>query len=92
MLPDPGSANHDPDVFADPYRVDLGRTGATHVGFGYGLHYCIGAALARLELNTVFSQLISRLPTLRLCTDPATVQTGGFHSLSHGLVELPVTW
>lgn len=92
VLLDPGSANHDPEVFDDPYRLDLARTGAIHVGFGYGLHYCIGAALARLELNTVFSQLIPRFPTLQLAVDPSTMTTGGFHSLSHGLVELPVTW
>lgn len=92
VLLDPGSANHDPDVFDDPYRLDLARSGAIHVGFGYGLHYCIGAALARLELNTVFSQLIPRFPTLQLAVDPSTMTTGGFHSLSHGLVELPVVW
>ncbi len=81
-----------PDVFTDPDRVDLARTGAAHVGFGYGLHYCLGAALARLELKTVYSQLIPpRFPTLQLCTDPATLNAG-FHSLSHGLVALPVTW
>ncbi|WP_431232555.1 cytochrome P450 [Mycolicibacterium psychrotolerans] len=91
VLLDPGAANHDPEVFTDPDRVDLNRTGAAHVGFGYGLHYCLGAALARLELKTVYSQLIPRFPTLQLCTDPATM-TAGFHSLSHGLVELPVTW
>lgn len=91
VLLDPGAANHDPDVFTDPDRVDLSRTGAAHVGFGYGLHYCVGAALARLELKTVYSQLIPRFPNLRLCADPSTM-TAGFHSLSHGLVELPVSW
>ncbi|KDE97758.1 cytochrome P450 [Mycolicibacterium aromaticivorans JS19b1 = JCM 16368] len=91
VLLDPGAANHDPEFFADPDRVDLNRSGAAHVGFGYGLHYCLGAALARLELKIVYSQLIPNFPTLQLCTDPATM-TAGFHSLSHGLVELPVTW
>jgi pentalenolactone synthase len=91
VLLDPGAANHDPEFFADPDRVDLARTGAAHVGFGYGLHYCVGAALARMELKTVYSQLIPRFPSLRLCADPSTM-TAGFHSLSHGLVELPVTW
>ncbi|MCB0946736.1 MAG: cytochrome P450, partial [Mycobacterium sp.] len=75
----------------DPYRIDLARTGAAHVGFGYGLRYCVGAALARMELKTVFSQLIPRFPNMQLCTDVSTVGTG-FHSLSHGLVPLPVTW
>jgi cytochrome P450 len=91
VLLDPGSANHDPAVFPDLYRLDLHRTGSSHVGFGYGLHYCVGAALARMELNIVFSQLIPRFPTMRLDVDPATL-TAGFHSLSHGLVALPVAW
>ncbi|MBB3604471.1 pentalenolactone synthase [Mycolicibacterium sp. BK556] len=91
VLLDPGAANHDPEFFADPDQLDLARTGTAHVGFGYGLHYCVGAALARLELKTVYSQLIPRFPTMRLCADPSTM-TAGFHSLSHGLVALPVTW
>ncbi len=91
VLLDPGSANHDPAVFTDPYRVDLARGGAGHVAFGYGLHYCIGAALARMELKIVFSQLIPRFPTMQLCGDASTM-TGGYHSLSHGLGDLLVTW
>ncbi|MBI3215440.1 MAG: cytochrome P450 [Mycobacterium sp.] len=91
VLLDPGAANHDPQVFPDPDRLDFGRTGASHVGFGYGLRYCVGAALARMELGIVFSQLIPRFPALRLEADPSTM-TGGFHSLSHGLVALPVSW
>jgi pentalenolactone synthase len=91
VLLDPGAANHDPSVFPDPNRVDFDRTGTPHVGFGYGLHYCVGAALARMELKIVFSQLIPRFPTMRLDVDPSTL-TAGFHSLSHGLVPLPVSW
>ncbi|WP_167099219.1 cytochrome P450 [Mycobacterium sp. DL592] len=91
VLLDPGSANHDPAAFPDPYRADLFRTGAAHVGFGYGAHYCIGAALARMELKIVFSQLIPRFPRLALAGDLSVMGTG-FHSLSHGLVPLLVTW
>jgi cytochrome P450 len=91
VLLDPGAANHDPAVFPDPYRLDINRTGTSHVGFGYGLHYCVGAALARMELKTVFSQMIPRFPTMRLDVEPSTL-TAGFHSLSHGLVPLPVSW
>ncbi|BDX33647.1 hypothetical cytochrome P450 [Mycobacterium antarcticum] len=91
VLLDPGSANHDPAVFPEPNRLDIHRTGSPHVGFGYGLHYCIGAALARMELNIVFSQLIPRFPHMRLAVEAATL-TAGFHSLSHGLVALPVSW
>jgi cytochrome P450 len=90
VLLDPGSANHDPAVFPDPNRLDINRRGASHVGFGYGLHYCVGAALARMELKTVFSQLIPRFPNMRLGVEPTL--TAGFHSLSQGLVALPVTW
>ncbi|MCX2932856.1 hypothetical protein ORI20_21515 [Mycobacterium sp. CVI_P3] len=60
-------------LLADPDRVDLARTGAAHVGFGHGLHYRVGAALARLELKTVYSQHIPRFPALRLCADPSTM-------------------
>ena len=91
VLLDPGSANHDPAAFPDPYRADLFRTGAAHVGFGYGAHYCVGAALARMELKIVFSQLIPRFPNLALAGD-VSAMGAGFHSLSHGLVPLPVTW
>jgi cytochrome P450 len=91
VLLDPGSANHDPGVFPNPNRLDINRTGTSHVGFGYGLHYCVGAALARMELRTVFSQLIPRFPELKLEVDPATM-TAGFQSLSHGLAALPVSW
>lgn len=91
VLLDPGSANHDPAVFPEPNRLDIGRTGTSHVGFGYGLHYCVGAALARMELKTVFSQLIPRFPNMQLTVEPSTL-SAGFHSLSHGLVALPVSW
>jgi len=91
VLLDPGSANHDPAAFPDPYRLDINRTGTAHVGFGYGLRYCVGAALARMELKIVFAQLIPRFPTMQLCAEASTM-TAGFHSLSHGLVALPVTW
>jgi cytochrome P450 len=91
VLLDPGSANHDPAAFPDPYRLDINRTGTAHVGFGYGLRYCVGAALARMELKIVFSQLIPRFPTMQPCADARTM-AAGFHSLSHSLVALPVTW
>jgi pentalenolactone synthase len=91
VLLDPGSANHDPDVFPDPDTLDLDRAGTSHVGFGYGLHYCVGAALARMELRTVFTQMLSRFPAMRLAVDPSSLGAG-FHSLSHGLVPLSVHW
>ncbi|GAB2936689.1 cytochrome P450 [Rhodococcus aerolatus] len=59
-----GAAAHDPSVFADPTRIDLGRDPNPHLGFGAGLHYCLGAPLARLELTAVLGALRTRLPGL----------------------------
>jgi cytochrome P450 len=91
VLLDIGSANHDPAVFIAPDSVDLGRKQAAHLTFGYGAHYCIGAPLARIELKTVFAQLIPRFPSMQLAVDPATL-TVRHDVLAGGLVELPVAW
>jgi cytochrome P450 len=91
VLLDIGSANHDPEVFTDPERIDVARKEAAHVAFGYGARYCIGAPLARIELNTVFAQLIPRFPSMHLTGDPATLPTRR-DALAGGLVELPVSW
>jgi cytochrome P450 len=91
MLLDIGSGNHDPAVFIDPDAVDLGRKQAPHLTFGYGAHYCIGAPLARIELKTVFAQLIPRFPSMQLTVDPATL-TVRHDVLAGGLGELPVSW
>src|SRR6201993_2718988 len=91
VLLDIAAANHDPTTFADPQRVDVARREAAHLAFGYGAHYCIGAPLARIELKTVFAQLIPRFPSMRLTVDPATLPTRR-NGLAGGLVELPVSW
>jgi pentalenolactone synthase len=91
LLLDIGSANHDPLVFADPERVDIARQEASHLAFGYGARYCIGAPLARIELKAVFAQLIPRFPSLHLTADPATLPTRS-DVLAGGLVTLPVSW
>ena len=91
VLLDIGSANHDPAAFADPERPDVARKEAAHLSFGYGARYCIGAPLARLELKTVFGQLIPRFPSMHLTVDPATLHTRS-DVLAGGLVELPVSW
>jgi cytochrome P450 len=91
VLLDIGSANHDPAVFIDPDCVDIGRKQAAHLTFGYGAHYCIGAPLARIELKTVFAQLIPRFPSMRLTVDPAAL-TVRHDVLAAGLGELPVAW
>jgi cytochrome P450 len=91
VLLDIGAANHDLAAFHDPDRFDMIRTEAGHLTFGYGAHYCIGAALARIELKTVFAQLIPRFPSMHLTVDPATL-TVRCDVLAGGLVELPVAW
>lgn len=91
VLLDTGAANHDPATFADPRRVDIARRPVAHLTFGHGAHYCIGAPLARIELNTVFAQLIPRFPSMRVTVDPAALPTRR-DVLAGGLVELPVSW
>jgi cytochrome P450 len=65
-----GSANHDPAVFADPERLDLSRGDNPHISFSAGIHYCIGAPLARIELAASMTALLERAPTLRLAAEP----------------------
>lgn len=91
VLLDIGGANHDPAVFAGPERVDITRMATSHVTFGYGARYCLGAPLARIELQTVFSLLVSRFPTLQLAVDAGEL-TMRADELAGGLTELPVRW
>jgi len=83
------SANRDPARFPDADRLDVGRDAAGHVGFGHGIHYCLGAPLARLEGEVAFGALLSRFPALSLAADPATLRWRQ-SSLIHGLEALPV--
>ncbi|MEV0831523.1 cytochrome P450 [Nonomuraea rubra] len=91
VLLDNGAANHDAAVFTDPDRFDIGRPAIPHLSFGHGARYCIGAPLARIELQVVFSQLVARFPTLKLgcATDELAFNA---HVLTGGLTALPVTW
>jgi cytochrome P450 len=63
------SANRDPAVFSDPERFDVGRDPNPHLAFGLGIHYCIGAPLARLELRHAVGALLDRFPSLRIAQD-----------------------
>jgi len=63
------SANRDGDVFPDPHTFDITRTPNDHVAFGFGPHFCLGAALARLEIRVAFERLLDRLPDLHLAGD-----------------------
>ncbi len=87
-----GAANRDPAVFPDPHVLDFERpvSGGRHMSFGHGPHFCLGAALARLEGVTVLEALLTRLPALRLDdTEPPKWQ----RSLNfRGLTRLDVTF
>jgi cytochrome P450 len=80
------SANHDPEVFADPGALDLGRDPNPHIGFGAGIHFCLGAPLARIELAESMEAILRLAPELRLVAEP--VWKPGF--ILRGLESLPV--
>jgi cytochrome P450 len=82
-----GSANHDPDVFDDPDRLDVGRSPNPHLGFGAGIHFCLGAPLARLELKEELEALLRLAPGLELAGDP--IRRPGH--VIRGLERLPVS-
>jgi cytochrome P450 len=85
------AANHDANVFPEPDRFSARRCPNPHVAFGYGRHFCIGASLARLELQVGFATLYRRLPTLRLAV-PADELRFGRAFMNSGLVTLPASW
>ena len=76
-----GSANRDGLVFDSPNQLDLGRKKNPHVSLGGGIHYCLGAPLARLELSIAFSVLIERLPQMELAEEPKFCNSFHFHGL-----------
>jgi cytochrome P450 len=74
------SSNRDEEVFDDPFTFDVGRDPNRHNAFGYGVHFCLGAALARMEVSSFFTELIPRLQSIELTGDPeytATIFVGG---------------
>ncbi|MEU3453494.1 cytochrome P450 [Micromonospora sp. NPDC006766] len=86
------SANHDPAHFADPDRLDIRRVRGPHLGFGHGVHYCLGVSLARMEAQLGIAALLRRLPGLRLAVPLAEVRRLPAASPFRGLLELPVTF
>jgi cytochrome P450 len=89
VLPAISSANADPGRFPDPDRLDLGRDTSGHVAFGYGIHYCLGAPLARMEAEVAFGALLARFPGMSLAVPPQELRWRQV-SLMHGLETLPV--
>jgi cytochrome P450 len=78
------SGNRDEEVFIDPFRFDVGRDPNKHLSFGYGVHFCLGAALARMEMNSLYSELLPRLDSIELAGEPelsATTFVGGLKHL-----------
>ncbi|MFI7383736.1 cytochrome P450 [Streptomyces sp. NPDC049813] len=84
-----GSAGRDPDRFPEPDRFDITRDARGHVAFGHGIHFCLGAPLARIEGRTALRSLLTRCPDLTLTTTPDTWLPG---LLMRGTRTLPVTW
>lgn len=91
VIMDIGAGNHDLSVYSDPDRFDVARSANTHLGFGHGMHYCIGAPLARIELQAVFGQLLPRFPKLELAIPYERLRFQE-DQLTKGLLEVPVTW
>jgi len=85
------SGNYDEAVFSAPDRLDIDRGGRHHLGFGHGIHQCIGQNLAKLELEVVFNTLFARIPGLKLAV-PAAELPFKDSSGVYGLHRLPVTW
>jgi len=83
------SANRDPARFHDPDRLDVGRDASGHLAFGHGIHYCLGAPLARLEGEVAIGSLVARFPGMSLAV-PASQLRWRPSSLIHGLESLPV--
>jgi len=82
-----GSANRDPDAFADPDIFDVTRTDNNHLGFGFGIHHCLGAPLARLEASVALPALFRRAPHLERTTDTLSYKE---NIVLRGLESLPV--
>ena len=85
------SANFDEERFVEPERFDVERDPNEHLAFGFGTHFCLGQALARLELKVMFEQLLRRLPDIELAADPASLPRRRANFIS-GLESMPVTF
>lgn len=82
------SGNRDEEAFVDPFRFDVGRSPNKHLAFGFGVHYCLGAMLARMELRAFFRELLPRLDSISLAGEPKWMKT----VFVGGLKTLPITY
>ncbi|MDO8389748.1 MAG: cytochrome P450 [Actinomycetota bacterium] len=82
------SANRDEEVFADPFSFDVGRTPNKHLAFGFGVHYCLGAMLARMELKALFGKLLPRLKSVELAGEPQLTKS----TFVSGVKHLPIRY
>jgi cytochrome P450 len=82
------SANRDEEVFDDPFFFDVARSPNKHLAFGFGVHYCLGAMLARMEIKAMFAELLPRLRSVELAGEPAEMQT----LFVGGLKRLPIAY
>ncbi|MDT7576484.1 MAG: hypothetical protein QOH17_2817, partial [Pseudonocardiales bacterium] len=85
------TANRDPELIADPERLDVTRGAPGHLAFGHGVHHCLGAPLARMEMRIAFPALLRRFPDLALDVPLDEVAFRAFHFI-YGLQALPVRW
>ena len=83
--------NRDQRIWADPDEVDLSRPRHPHLGFGHGIHQCLGQQLARVEMRVGFTELLTRLPDLRLDVAVEEVPLRN-DMVVFGVHSLPVTW
>ncbi|MFI9743195.1 cytochrome P450 [Streptomyces sp. NPDC052494] len=86
------TANRDPERYPDPHALDLGREAGGHLAFGHGIHLCLGAQLARVEMRVAFTALLGRFPTLRLAVPAEEVVLRPEAADIYGVKSLPVTW
>lgn len=85
------AANRDPALTEHPERLDITREAARHVAFGHGVHHCLGAPLARMEMKVAFPALLRRFPDLALAVPYEEIEFRAFHVV-YGLLALPVIW
>ncbi|MCQ4121218.1 cytochrome P450 [Rhodococcus tibetensis] len=85
------AANRDPEVFPEPELIDPFRNGKRHLQFGYGMHHCMGASLARMEITTALVRLAAEFPKLELAADPGSLQWDSGVILRRP-TSLPVQW